>query len=356
MLTVVVFRIAPVFLVFIVCGCATHDRQDLIATPGNSGVECVAGVAGIPSVASGIAAVGTLAYIGGVARPNHVEPSRLYVVDINAANSPAVVGVVDIPYDEWRFALSVAVAGERAYLADGTSGLRIIDVGVATAPALVDSVDTPDNARDVAVAGDYAYIADSSGLQVIDISGTLPTIVGSVETPGLASGIAVVGNMAYVADRHAGLQLVDVSDPRSPKIVHSVDTPGYARDVAVSGNYAYVADGASEIPPGSPSLQVIDVSVASSAAAVGSVGVPGFGASAVAASGNYAYVATSSGVIVIDVTEAASPRIIGTVAPLGNTFGAVLGDIATAGDYVYFADPASGMVVVDLSDPACLSD
>ena len=54
---------------------------------------------------------------------------------------------------------------------------------------------------DVAVVGNYAYVADDyGGLKIIDISSkTNPTLVGSIATSD-AFGVAVVGNYAYVAD------------------------------------------------------------------------------------------------------------------------------------------------------------
>jgi len=55
--------------------------------------------------------------------------------------------------------------------------------------------------------------------------------------------VAVAGNYAYVADGY-GLRIINVSNPASPTEIGYYDTPGSAYDVAVSGNYAYVADGA----------------------------------------------------------------------------------------------------------------
>ena len=53
-------------------------------------------------------------------------------------------------------------------------------------------------------------------------------IVGSVDTPGTAVDVAISGNYAYVADGYYGLQLVDITDPENPQIVIGADTPGSA--------------------------------------------------------------------------------------------------------------------------------
>uniref|UniRef100_A0A7V6CMS6 LVIVD repeat protein n=1 Tax=candidate division WOR-3 bacterium TaxID=2052148 RepID=A0A7V6CMS6_UNCW3 len=106
--------------------------------------------------------------------------------------------------------------------------------------------DTPGSAQDVAVSGNYAYVADwEAGLRIIDISNPRsPVEVGYYDTPGAAYGVAVSGNYAYVADAGAGLRIIDISNPRSPNEVGYYDTPEWALGVAVS-NYAYVADATS---------------------------------------------------------------------------------------------------------------
>ena len=88
---------------------------------------------------------------------------------------------------------------------------------------LAGSVDTPDAARDVAVAGDHAFVADrSSGLQVIDITDpTNPTLAGSYDTPGSAHAVAVAGDHAFVADGASGLQVIDITDPINPILTGS---------------------------------------------------------------------------------------------------------------------------------------
>ena len=90
--------------------------------------------------------------------------------------------------------------------------------------------DTPGYAYGVAVAGNYAYVADDdSGLRVISIADPAhPSEVGYCGTPGLAWGVAVAGNYAYVADEDAGLRVISIADPAHPSEVGYCDTPGYA--------------------------------------------------------------------------------------------------------------------------------
>ena len=82
------------------------------------------------------------------------------------------------------------------------------------------------------------------GTVMIDITNPAsPAIVGSVDTPADASGVAVAGDYAYVADDFSGLRVVDIANPESPVIVGSVDNvdyPEYTDNVSVANGYAYV--------------------------------------------------------------------------------------------------------------------
>jgi hypothetical protein len=84
-------------------------------------------------------------------------------------------------------------------------------------------------------------VADYNFLEVIDITNPpSPYIVGSMHVH--ASDVAVSGDYAYVAG--SGLKVIDITNPASPQLVGGVDTPGYvAVGVALSGGHAYVADG-----------------------------------------------------------------------------------------------------------------
>jgi hypothetical protein len=89
------------------------------------------------------------------------------------------------------------------------------------------------------------------------------TLAGSYGTAVNAAGVAIAGNYAFVADDAAGLLVVDISDPSNPLLAGSYNTPNSARDVAIAGDYAYVADFES-------GLQVLDISSPTSPSFVGS--------------------------------------------------------------------------------------
>jgi len=113
-----------------------------------------------------------------------------------------------------------------------------------TNPYEVGFYDTQSSAVDIAIFGEYAYVADNEdGLRVVDISDpTDPDEVGFYDTSGLADSVAVSEGYAYVADGYNGLRVVDVNDPTNPEEVGFYITPGWAFGVAISGEYVYIAD------------------------------------------------------------------------------------------------------------------
>ena len=152
-------------------------------------------------------------------------------------------------------AFDVQVVGNYAYVAARDSGLQIIDISNPTTPTLKGNYDTSGYALDVQVVGNYAYVAaHTSGLQIIDISNPItPTLKGNYDPNYAVFRVQVVDNYAYVANGYSGIQIIDISNPTTPTLKGNYYTGSYASDVQVVGKYAYVASGYS-------GLQIIDIS------------------------------------------------------------------------------------------------
>jgi len=209
-------------------------------------------------------------------------------------------------------ARDVAVQGQFAYVAADSGGLHVIDIIDPASPKRVGGIDKPEPAgtpdiqrQHLVVSGNYVYVAqdrwDSQALihrgrlEVIVIADLAnPRLVGGVETGGSASGVAVAGNHAYVAD-HVGLQVLDVSDPVNAARIGGTDTSGDAWDVAVSGNHAYLAD-------------------------------------------------YRDGLQVFDITDPGNLRRVGVYDTDGHSFG-----VAVAGNLIYVADGPWGLPILEQS-------
>jgi hypothetical protein len=130
-----------------------------------------------------------------------------------------------------------------AYIADGSSGLRVMDVSNVNAPAEVGYLDTPDFAMNVAVVGDLAYVSDGDGgLRIIDVSvPATPQEVGYYVGIGYVRQAAIVNGLAYLATNY-DLEVIDVSNPAEPFLVHSFPTMGDLDNLALSGDYIFLGD------------------------------------------------------------------------------------------------------------------
>jgi len=165
--------------------------------------------------------------------------ARLSIVDVSNPDVPSEIGSHDIP--PWS-TCDVAVAGNYAYLAHAY-GLSIIDVSDPTAPTEIGFYGPSDWNDTVAVAGGYAYTAGRDGLHIIDVSDpTAPTAIGFHHNPEWGFGdVAIDRSHAYLVDGH-GLHIVDVSDPTAPNEIGFYKTSGGADVVAVEDDYAHVVD------------------------------------------------------------------------------------------------------------------
>lgn len=248
-----------------------------------------------------VAISGDRAYLAG--------EKEVQIMDVSNPAQPQVVGRITADMIQ-----DVKVSSHYAYIADCQSGLRIIDVSDPANPRQVGGYGQSGRcvAR-VALAGSYAYMADhphvfgtgSPELQVLDISDpTDPRPVGGYATPETVRNIAMLGNYAYLAFGFSGLEVIDISDPANPRPIGACDTPGDAEAVAISGNRAFVADGLG-------GLQVIDVENPAGPRRVGGQGTSG-SATDVFVSGHYACVGDEElGMQILDISNPANPRQVG---------------------------------------------
>jgi 6-phosphogluconolactonase (cycloisomerase 2 family) len=191
------------------------------------------------------------------------------------------------------------------------SGFTATAQGLVTnfTPAALSFVSLPGYANGVAVTGDIAYVAaGAAGLQIVTLSADrkTPTVAGSLALPGNANDIAIAGNTAYVAAGSAGLHVIDMSNRLAPVLRGTANTSAVALGVAVSGNIAYVAN--------TSSLVAVDVTNPPAPTVLGSIGLTGkvWGV-AVDATRNLAAVATGNGGLrIVDITTPAAMALRGT--------------------------------------------
>lgn len=258
------------------------------------------------------------------------------------ANNVEFVGRIAVPAND------VVVVGNYAYVVDGDTGLHIINVSNPAAPWEVGSHDTPGAAAGIAVAGNYAYVADFDGLRIFNIANpATPWEVGSHDTLADAWDVAVAGNYVYLANEHEGLRIINVADPSVP-----TEVGFYYSDylsiiaVAVAGNYVYAAGIGADL---------IILNVANPAAPTLTntlFGQANLG-SDITVAGNYAYVTSDLAfdpderLSIINVTNPAAPTDAGYYEMPWYASG-----VAVAGDYAYVANRDYGLRIIDVANPA----
>jgi hypothetical protein len=221
----------------------------------------------------------------------------------------------------------------------GFSATSTINVS-SFSPAPLSFVTIPGFANNVDVSGNFAYVAaGSAGLQVVDVTDRRsPRVVGSLDTPGNANDVKAVGSRVYIADGAAGLQIINVSNPLSPTLLGSFNTPGNANDLVVVGDKVYIADGAA-------GLQIISVANPAAPALLGSLDTPG-NAQGVEVKGNIAIIADTNTVRFVDITNPASPTALGSI-PTSESH-----DVTAEGSIAYVADFGGSLRIIDFSVPA----
>jgi hypothetical protein len=244
-------------------------------------------------------------------------------------------------------AQGVAIAGDFAYVANREpGGLDVLSIATPGNPYLVGHLALPD-AEAVVVAGTHAYLATTAGLRVIDVHDpSNPALLGILDLPAPAQRIALVRHdaglghvetFALVAAGDAGLCVVDVSRPADPRLVATLALPDPAGGVAAQAGYAFVATNFG--------LHVVDVRRPLDPRIVGAVAADSY-YSDVAVQGNFAYPISGTRMDVVDISNPADPRRLGSVSAL------YLQSIAVQGRYAYLAGEYWGTTVVRIDDPA----
>jgi hypothetical protein len=205
----------------------------------------------------------------------------------------------------------------------------------------------------------YLYVTDrDEGLIVVGAATLLdgdPTNnfldrAGTFNPAGVLNGarnLAIAGNYAYIAcDR--GLVIVGIDDPLRPRVVGEIGLPFLKRPraVAIQFRYAFICD--------EEGVKVVDVTIPEKARPVDGARVPLEDARDLYIARTYAYVAGGrQGLVILDVEQPARPRIdqIFNAAGVLTDVRMVKVGMTNASLFAYVADGRNGLRVVQLTSP-----
>lgn len=298
------------------------------------------GTVDTPGSANGLAIEGTLLAVadGNVSAGPDV---RLY--DVSTAGAFAPLGTAEAD----GFATYAAFYEGRLYVT-GAAGLLAFDVSNPAAPMRVGSTPAGGETTYEVVFDstlDRAYVAGLAGLRIVDVSAPAPVEVASYNPGGQGLSVALTFGDGFVglADRFNGLRVVNPSASPAPAEGLLVRNGGFAHKATFADGSLFVTDLAG-------GLRVFDTSGAT-AVETGRVDLPA-NTQEVLVVGSLAYVTDAdgdaSGLSVVDVSDAASPLLVGTY-PLGASYG-----MATdaSGETLFVANGFAGLASVDLRGAA----
>ena len=168
---------------------------------------------------------------------------------------------------------------------------------------------------------------------------------GSLQIPGSMSDVAVEGARAYVAAGTTGVEVVDVTNPGSMSLLGTTAGLGVVSGVAVSGGIVYLAT--------DTGLKVLEPAGGDTLRLAGSLTLPS--ASRVALGVDVAFVADrlSNRLVSVDISDRKAPRLLQSFAlPAGSP---PLAAIAVSGSMVYVAHGSGGVLAVSARTPGALS-
>ena len=196
---------------------------------------------------------------------------------------------------------------------------------------------------DMDIAGNVAYVTYLDGtLQALNISNPKSiTMLSSILTPAQLRGIAIDGDFAYLCRPGYGFTSLDISNPLNVVLLNTISIGGgNAWDVVVKGDVAYVA-----VTGSTAGLYAYDISNPYDIKLLHNI--PSDDAYSVEVSGNVAYVADGdSGLLLVNVSNPADLIPLYAFDTAGQSH-----KVAIDGNVAYVADSSNGLVVVDVSNP-----
>ena len=198
-------------------------------------------------------------------QPIHPLYAYLYVVDkyeglilVNAAtlldgdplNNYLKRALTFNPDGVLNDANNITIAGDYAYITTASS-LVIVSINDPLHPRIVNRIALK-HPKSVAIQLRYAFVVDDDGLKVIDV--TRPeqarVVDGAFVPLRDAHDVYVARTYAYVADGKEGIAIVDVEQPEHPRLDQTYNAGGKLNDVhqvkiamTNASLFAYVADG-----------------------------------------------------------------------------------------------------------------
>jgi hypothetical protein len=276
--------------------------------------------------------------------------------------TPSMIGSVALAGG--ALARGVTVMGNFAYTTNGNVAtvdtLEIFDISVSTAPVKVGGLPFSNQGLgQPIVAGNVLYSGINSAtgtVQIVDVSNPkTPAILGQISATNGCQALALSGSTLYVGMAATAFRIYDVSDPTAPLLKSTLVLSAFNGTVgiALQGKYAYIAG--TQLVGNTGGLYIYDVSNPAAPALVFNYTTTGGSARGLVISGKYLYLlcfGAATGLETIDISDPAAPVFVKSTA-IASTGISVIPVIT--GRYLYLASggtASNGVEVFDINDPA----
>jgi hypothetical protein len=306
----------------------------------------------------------------------------LQILDIGTPARPAIIGTLDTDGE----AESVVVSGNSVYIADGSGGIKVIDIGTPAGPKLAASLTASGYAQSVSVEGTVLGVGSlyDGGYQLLDISNPrAPAVLftGKYTMYNESWRVVLKGSQAWIVDYFWGIFALDIVDPRKPSVRGSFFTPSSIVAVCGRDRWAYAVgelsglqavDAADPAHPANAgatnifrgvqnmtlaentihvtdrwSVKFFDISDPARPREGKPLPMPAGVPRTIMRQGAFGYLtADNFGFYILDIAEAAGPKIVGSFPLPGFTYG-----LAISGDYAYLANSDTGLHILDIRNP-----
>jgi hypothetical protein len=173
--------------------------------------------------------------------------SNLFIAYVSVPGSMSPLGTLSL--SGTIQGVDVDPVRKLAVVAAGGNGIDVVDISTPAAPVLRGSVSTG-NAIDVAIKGNYAFVADfvNSTVSVDITTPTVPVVRSNITDPnlgGFLNDIVVNGNFALGADVKFfnGIPITDISDPtnlQARAILNFTQRDDNGMGLAADGSFVYL--------------------------------------------------------------------------------------------------------------------
>ena len=227
--------------------------------------------------------------------------------------------------------------------------VSLIDWSMASEPRLINTFDTPEPSEDVAINGDYAYIANGAdGITVVNISNpNNPAIVRKLYDIGTIDNLCISNNLAYYQTK-AGFKLFNISSADNPQqIINYRDYDFLVYDMSVDGDFAYqlrMENGAYQ----NKYLAIFNISNPSNPELVQSIDISAEGYQKIIVKEGYAYLSVAYGNLAIfDLRNPEQPEQVGVYEKRS-----INREFDIAFPYLYICSCYHGLEIVNIADPS----